>query len=400
MSDTSLVHRALDSLLEQFPDPGAASRVVFLRAQYDRGLAWVNFESGYGGLGVAAALQHDVDARLAAAGAPRPGSGDYVGLHQCAAAIDAFGDHDQKARFLPGIFTGSERWCQLFSEPGAGSDLAGLATAAIRDGDEWLVTGQKVWTSGAHLADWAILVARSEPDAPKHRGLTFFVCDMTLPGIEVRPLRQADGAAHFSEVFLDDVRLPDDLRLGDPGQGWAVALTGLHAEREGIGEILTSPWDDVAAAWERYDTSDPVMAAVMRQRVIACWMEVRLLELSRARLVAAQGRAGSTPLGSLQKIAQSRANQRASSLLVDLMGPAGLVGFDYEAARASEHEGAAPPQMQVVRCRANSIEGGTDEIQRNVIGEQVLGLPGDVRVDKNVPWRSIPRSPEESCPST
>jgi hypothetical protein len=352
----------------------------------------VNFESGYGGLGVAAGLQHDIDARLAAAGAPRPGSGDYVGMHQAAASIDAFGNHDQKARFLPGIFTGSERWCQLFSEPGAGSDLAGLATAAIRDGDEWLVTGQKVWTSGAHLADWAILVTRSDPDVPKHRGLTFFMCDMTLPGIEIRPLRQADGAAHFSEVFLDDVRIPDGLRLGDRGQGWAVALTGLHAEREGIGEILSTPWDDVAAAWLRYDASSPVLAAVMRQRVIGCWIEVRLLELSRARLLAAQGRAGSTPLGSLQKIAQSRANQRSSSLLVDLMGPEGLVGFDYEAALAGGEGGAAPPQMQVVRCRANSIEGGTDEIQRNVIGEQVLGLPGDVRVDKNVPWRSIPRS--------
>ena len=392
MSDSTLVRRALDSLLEQFPEPAQADRLVFLRAQYDRGLAWVNFESGYGGLGVSAALQHDVDARLAAAGAPRPGSGDYVGLHQCAASIDAFGSHEQKARFLPGIFTGSERWCQLFSEPGAGSDLAGLATSATRDGDEWVVTGQKVWTSGADTADWAILVTRSDPDVPKHRGLTFFVCDMRLPGIEVRPLRQADGGAHFSEVFLDDVRLADDVRLGDPGQGWAVALTGLHAEREGIGEILRSPWDDVAAAWQRYEGGDPAVTAVMRQRVIACWIEVRLLELSLARRLAAQGRAGSTQLGSLQKIAQSRANQRASSLLVDLMGPGGLVGFDYEAALASEPDCVAPPQMQVVRCRANSIEGGTDEIQRNVIGEQVLGLPGDVRVDKNVPWRSIPRS--------
>ena len=395
MSDDDLVRRALERLLERFPDPEAVGRSAFLRAQYDEGLAWVNFELGFGGLGVAAALQHDVDARLVAVGAPRPGSGDYVGLHQCAAAIDAFGTRDQKTRFLPGIFTGSERWCQLFSEPGAGSDLAGLATMAIRDGDEWVVTGQKVWTSGARDADWAILVTRSDPDVPKHRGLTFFVCDMTLPGIDVRPLRQADGGAHFSEVFLDDVRLTDDLRLGEPGQGWAVALTGLHAEREAIGEILVSPWDDVAAAWHRYDRSNAVQATVMRQRVIECWIEVRLLELSLARLLAAQGRGGSTQLGSLQKIAQSRSNQRASSLLVDLMGPEGIVGFDYEAALERGPGGGEPllpPQMQVVRCRANSIEGGTDEIQRNVIGEQVLGLPGDVRVDKNIPWRDIPRS--------
>jgi alkylation response protein AidB-like acyl-CoA dehydrogenase len=392
VNDVDVVRRALDALLDEFSDPSTADRVAFLRAQFDRGLAWVNFEPGYGGLGVAAGLQHDVDARLQAVGAPSPGSGDYVGMHQCAASIDAFGTHDQKARFQLGIFTGSERWCQLFSEPGAGSDLAGLATMAIRDGDEWVVTGQKVWTSGAHDADWAILVARSDPDVPKHRGLTFFLCDMTRPGIEVRPLRQADGGAHFSEVFLDDVRLPDDLRLGDPGQGWAVALTGLHAEREGIGEILVTPWDDVATAWCRYDAPSPALGAVMRQRVIACWIESQVLELSRARLLAGQGRSGSTPLGSLQKIAQSRTNQRASSLLVDLLGPEGLVGFDYEAALASGPDGDTPPQMQVVRCRANSIEGGTDEIQRNVIGEQVLGLPGDVRVDKNVPWRDVPRS--------
>jgi alkylation response protein AidB-like acyl-CoA dehydrogenase len=257
----------------------------------------------------------------------------------------------------------------------------------VRDGDEWSITGQKVWTSGAHLADWGILVARSDPDVPKHRGLTFFLCDMRRPGIEIRPLRQADGEAHFSEVFLDGVRVPDDLRLGDVGQGWAVSLTGLHSEREGIGEALETPWDDVRAAWEEREAASPALDATMRDRVVACWVEARVLELSQARMLAAQGRGGSTPLGSLQKIAQSSVNQRASSLLVDLLGPGGLVGFDYDAS-ADAHR----PQMQVVRTRANSIEGGTDEIQRNVIGEQVLGLPGDVRVDKQVPWREVPRS--------
>jgi alkylation response protein AidB-like acyl-CoA dehydrogenase len=308
-------------------------------------------------------------------------------MHQAAASIDAFGTHEQKARFLPGIFTGADTWCQLFSEPGAGSDLAGLATMAVRDGDEWSITGQKVWTSGAHLADWGILVARSDPDVPKHRGLTFFLCDMRLPGVEVRPLRQADGDAHFSEVFLDDVRLPDRLRLGDVGQGWAVSLAGLHSEREGISEALETPWNDVLAAWRSFRTANRMLHATMRDRVVACWVEARVLELSQLRMSAAQGREGSTPLGSLQKIAQSRVNQGASSLLVDLLGPGGLIGFDY-AAPADAH----PPQMKVVRTRANSIEGGTDEIQRNVIGEQVLGLPGDVRVDKHLPWRQVARS--------
>jgi alkylation response protein AidB-like acyl-CoA dehydrogenase len=302
-------------------------------------------------------------------------------MHQVAAAIDAVGTQEQKARFLPAIFMGTDRWCQLFSEPGAGSDLAGLSTMAVRDGDEWVVNGQKVWTSGARGSRWAILVARTDPDIPKHRGLTFFVCDMELAGIEIRPLRQADGAAHFNEVFLDGVRLPDELRLGDVGQGWAVSLASLHSEREGIGDAIGSPIDDVLAAWAGFEAPSPAVAAVVRQRVAAAWIDARLLEL------------GATPDGSLRKIARSRANQRMSSLLVDLLGPAGQIGFDYDA--PSRLDGGAadpPPQMQIVRPRANSIEGGTDEIQRNIIGEQILGLPGDVRVDKNVPWREVPRS--------
>ena len=383
---------ALEELLARFPDPAIADRDAFLLARYDLGLGWVQFESGFGGLGVAASWQRLVESRLRPLRAPTPGSGDFVGMHQAAASINAVGTHEQKARFLPAIFRGAERWCQLFSEPGAGSDLAGLSTMAVRDGEEWVVRGQKVWTSGARGARWAILVARNDPDVPKHRGLTFFVCDMQLPGIEIRPLRQADGAAHFNEVFLDGVRLPDDLRLGDPGQGWAISLVGLHTEREGVGEVTQTPIDDVLAEWSPANVS-PTLADVVRQRVVGAWIDARLLELSNARIRAGQGRAGATPLGSLQKIASAAANQGTSSLLVDLMGPAGQVGFDYDAERRDD--GAAvdpPPSMQVVRSRANSIEGGTDEIQRNIIGEQVLGLPGDVRIDKAVPWKEVRRS--------
>jgi len=383
---------ALDDLLVRFPDPRAADRETFLRARYDSGLGWVHFEPGFGGLGVAASLQHVVEDRMGPLGAPAPGSGDFVGMHQAAASINAVGTHEQKARFLPAIFTGAEIWCQLFSEPGAGSDLAGLSTMAVRDGDEWVVQGQKVWTSGARTARWAILVARTDPDVPKHRGLTFFVCDMQLAGIEIRPLRQADGAAHFNEVFLDGVRLPDDLRLGDPGQGWAVSLVGLHSERGGVGEVMQTPIDDVLTEWSRLRVPSAI-ADVRRQRVAGAWIEARLLELSNERSRAAQGRAGATPLGSVQKVASAAANQRSSSLLVDLMGPAGQVGFDYDAAQRDDGAVADPsPSMQVVRSRANSIEGGTDEIQRNIIGEQLLGLPGDVRVDKTLPWKDVPRS--------
>jgi alkylation response protein AidB-like acyl-CoA dehydrogenase len=391
-TDPERVVGALDHLLARFPDPRTADRETFLRARYDAGLGWVHFEPGFGGLGVAASWQQAVEDRLGPLGAPAPGSGDFVGMHQAAASINAVGTHEQKARFLPAIFTGAELWCQLFSEPGAGSDLAGLSTMAVRDGDEWVVHGQKVWTSGARAARWAILVARTDPDVPKHRGLTFFVCDMRLAGIEIRPLRQADGAAHFNEVFLDGVRLPDDLRLGDPGQGWAVSLVGLHSEREGVGEVMQTPIDDVLTEWSRLRVPSAI-ADVQRQRVAGAWIEARLLELSNERSRAAQGRAGATPLGSLQKVASAAANQRTSSLLVDLMGPAGQVGFDYDAEQRDDGAVADPsPSMQVVRSRANSIEGGTDEIQRNIIGEQLLGLPGDVRVDKAVPWKEVPRS--------
>jgi alkylation response protein AidB-like acyl-CoA dehydrogenase len=371
-ADQARLTHAVAQLLARFPAPADADREDFLRARYDLGLAWVQFEPGYGGLDLTASLQSMVEERLRSLDAPDPGSGDYVGMHQAAASINAVGTHAQKERFLPAIFVGTENWCQLFSEPGAGSDLAGLATMAVRDGDEWVVHGQKVWTSGARNARWAILVARTDPDVAKHRGLTFFVCDMQLPGIEIRPLRQADGARHFNEVFLDGVRLADELRLGDVGQGWAVSLAGLSSERESIGEAIGSPIGDVLEAWARFDAPSPAIAAVQRQRVVAAWIDAKLLDL------------GTAVHGSSQKIARSQANQRMSSLLVDLLGPAGQVGFDYDA--------DPEPQMQVVRSRANSIEGGTDEIQRNIIGEQVLGLPGDVRVDKHLPWREVPRS--------
>ena len=249
----------------------------------------MQFEPGYGGLDLTASLQPMVEERLRSLDAPDPGSGDYVGMHQAAASINAVGTHAQKERFLPAIFVGTENWCQLFSEPGAGSDLAGLATMAVRDGDEWVVHGQKVWTSGAARtragrSSWPGPI----PTSAKHRGLTFFVCDMELPGIEIRPLRQADGARHFNEVFLDGVRLADELRLGDVGQGWAVSLAGLSSERESIGEAIGSPIGDVLEAWARFDAPSPAIAAVQRQRVAAAWIDAKLLRPRHrgARLVA------------------------------------------------------------------------------------------------------------------
>src|SRR5256885_2593626 len=217
-------------------DPAALDRSTFLRARFDAGLAWISFPVGLGGLGAPRSLQAVVDAEFAAAGAPdnqplRIG----IGLGMAAPTILRHGTDDQRHRFLRPLWTGEEAWCQLFSEPGAGSDLASLAARPARDGQDWVVNGQKVWTSMAHEARWAILITRTDPDVPKHQGMTYFVGDMTAPGVEVRPLRQLTGEAEFNEVFLTDVRIPDAYRLGDVGDGWRVARTTLMNERVAIG---------------------------------------------------------------------------------------------------------------------------------------------------------------------
>jgi alkylation response protein AidB-like acyl-CoA dehydrogenase len=387
-----MVLKRIDELLDRFPAPQEADPRAFLAAQYDLGLAWVHFDEGFGGLGVSAGHQPEIDRRLREAGAP-PSGGDYIGLHQGASAIHAAGTESQRSRFLRPIFTGEEHWCQLFSEPGAGSDLAGLSTRALADGDEWLIEGSKVWTSEARDARWAILLARTDPDLPKHRGLTFFICDMHHPGVEIRPLRQADGSAHFNEVFLTEVRLPDSLRLGDVGQGWGISLACLNSEREGTGDAFRRPVGPLIDMWRSRPDRESAHAMALRDNLVRVWVEARVIEYLILRVREAQDRGGATPLGSLLKIAASEHTQRLSNVMVALLGPAGQVGFDYEAGLSGDAGRlAAMPHMVVVRSRAMSIEGGTNEIQRNIIGERVLGLPGDVRTDKSIPWRDVPRN--------
>ena len=217
-------------------DPATTDRLEFLRGRYDAGLAWVSFPEGHGGLGLPPTLQPEVDRLFAEAGAPDNNpQANVIGLGMAAPTILAFGTEAQRQRFLKPLWTGEEVWCQLFSEPGAGSDLAGVATRAVRKGDTWVVNGQKVWTSSAHSARFGILVARTDPDVPKHAGLTYFLCDMTDPGVDVRPLRQITGEAEFNEVFLTDVRIPDSQRLGAEGEGWKVATATLNNERVAIG---------------------------------------------------------------------------------------------------------------------------------------------------------------------
>ena len=375
-------------------DPATMEPLEFLRARYDAGLAWVHFPVGLGGLGAPRQLQSVVDSELAAAGAPdndprRIG----IGLGMAAPTILAFGTDAQKERFLRPLWTGEEVWCQLFSEPGAGSDLAALGTRAVRDGDDWIVNGQKVWTSGAHAARWAILVTRTDPDVPKHQGMTYFVCDMTDPGVEVRPLRQITGEAEFNEVFLTDVRLPDSLRLGEIGDGWRVAQTTLMNERVAIGGRPVpregSMIGPVSNAWR---LRPELRSAAAHDRLLRLWVESEAMRLAgiRMRQQLAAGNPG--PEGSAMKLTFARLAQQVSGFEVELLGEEGLRYDDWTMRRPDGVDFLArEPGYRYLRAKGNSIEGGTSEILRNIISERVLGMPSEPRVDKDVPWKDLPR---------
>ncbi|MGD9798107.1 MAG: acyl-CoA dehydrogenase family protein, partial [Acidimicrobiia bacterium] len=288
------VDRVIDELLAAHP-PASTEPVTFLRAQFDAGLAYIQNPVGYGGLGLSIDHQRDIDDRLAAAGAPPNGrSTNAIAAGQGAASILAYGSEEQKQKYLRPLFTAELMGCQLYSEPGAGSDLASLATRAVRDGDEWIVNGQKVWTSGAHRAKVAILLARTDPDVPKHAGLTQFVLDMTAPGVEVRPLRQMSGGAEFNEVFLHDVRVPDAERLGPVGDGWTVSQHTLVHERynmpsppaRGSGAIA-----GVVEAWKARDDKTSPAAIALKSELMRHWVDTEVLRLLtvRANVMRSQG---------------------------------------------------------------------------------------------------------------
>ncbi|MFF3946581.1 acyl-CoA dehydrogenase family protein [Streptomyces sp. NPDC001902] len=375
-------------------DPAATDRLDFLRARFDAGLAWVHYPEGLGGLGAPRALQGVVDAELTAAGAPdneprRIG----IGLGMAAPTVLRYGAEEQKARFLRPLWTGEEVWCQLFSEPGAGSDLAGLRTRAVRDGDDWVVTGQKVWTSNAHNARWAILIARTDPDVPKHQGITYFVCDMTDPGVEVRPLRQITGEAEFNEVFLTDVRIPDAHRLGEVGDGWRVAQTTLMNERVAIGGTALpregGMIGTVAATWrERPELRTPDL----HDRLLRLWVDAEVTRLTGERLRQQLAVGAPGPEGSGMKLAFASLNQRISGLEVELLGEDGLRYGEWTMSRPEIVDFyGRDAGYRYLRAKGNSIEGGTSEILRNIISERVLGLPSEPRTDKDVPWKDLPR---------
>ncbi|WP_285779951.1 acyl-CoA dehydrogenase family protein [Microtetraspora sp. NBRC 13810] len=369
-----------------------ADRLAFLRARFDAGLAWVHFPTGHGGLGARRELQRVVDKELGDVPQLAPGK-MAIGLGMAAPTILAFGTEEQKKRFLRPLWTGEEIWCQLFSEPGAGSDLATLATRAVRDGDEWVVDGQKVWTSGAHHSRWAILVARTDPGVPKHRGLSYFVCDMRAPGVEVRPLRQITGEAEFNEVFLTGVRLPDDLRLGEVGDGWRVAQTTLMNERVAIGGgDVRRGGGMIGMVADTWRERPEARTHDLHQRLLRLWVESEVTRLAGARLRAQLSAGQPGPEGSGMKLAFARLNQELTGLDLEMRRDEGL-GYDDWTFRRSEAVDfvGRDPGYRYLRAKGNSIEGGTSEILRNIIAERVLGLPSEPRVDKDVPWKDLPR---------
>jgi alkylation response protein AidB-like acyl-CoA dehydrogenase len=386
---TELTERVAEFLATH--DPATTDRWEFLRARFDAGLARIDWPVGLGGLGIDPRGQATVDAAFAAAGAPdnRPSLG-IIGLGMAAPTILRYGDEHQKSRWLRPLWTGEEIWCQLFSEPGAGSDLASLSTRAVRDGDHWVVTGQKVWTSLAHLARWAILVTRTDPDVPKHQGLTYFVLDMTAPGIEVRPLRQLTGESEFNEVFLTEVRIPDAHRLGAIGDGWAVAQTTLMSERVSIGGGRVPRGALLAQLIETWRARPELRTAALHDELLKLWVEAESARLANARLrqQIVAGRPG--PEGSAAKLAFADLNQRVTALELQVLAGDAL-RYENWAARRPPEGVVRPAGHRYLRARANSIEGGTSEILRNIIAERVLRLPAEPRVDKDVPWKDLPR---------
>lgn len=377
---------------------------AFLATVGTAGWAQPAWPRPYGGLGLDAADVAEIEELKNRYRLPR--SFNLLGFGLAAPTLMQWGTEEQNEFFLTRMAQG-EVWCQLFSEPGNGSDVAGLATRAVRDGDEWVINGQKVWTSGAHLAQRGMLIARSDPDKPKHKGITYFVCDMSDPGVEVRPLRQMTGDAEFNEVFLSDVMIPDAWRIGPVGEGWAVAQTTLMNERVALSGAFGPAGRSSAGrgGLPRAEAARPAMArvspvellreaarsegalgAVARDRMARLVIQSRVASFTGARS-AARRRVGQQPgpEGSVGKLFGTELNQRIQDAATDQLGPAATAWEDQDPE-------VWPRVRGFLRSRGNTIEGGTSEIQRNILGDRVLGLPREPDVSRDLPWKDVPRS--------
>jgi alkylation response protein AidB-like acyl-CoA dehydrogenase len=337
------------------------------RRLFDAGYAGITWPKEYGGLALPPTYQGiylEESARHDA-----PGHIGVIGIGMAGPTIMAWGSAEHKQRYLRPLLAGEEIWCQAFSEPGAGSDLAGARTRAVLDGDEWVVNGQKVWSSYAHVADWCILVVRTDPDAERHRGLSFLLLDMRAPGVQVRPLRQLTGDPEFNEIYFTDVRVPRESMLGAPGQGWSVAMTTLLFERGTLGFALTARFEQLLRRLVRTarapgaDGRRPADDPLVRDRLAALAIDLEALRFTNYRALTALVRTGVPgPEGSVAKLHWSEANQRLAALAQEIDGPSARLQGRFWG-------------YQQLRSRGNTIEAGTSEILRNIIAERVVGLP-------------------------
>jgi alkylation response protein AidB-like acyl-CoA dehydrogenase len=374
----------------------AAIREVRSRADYEAwypafgssGLVAATWPSEYGGLDLSRSVARAVEAVLAPYNLGRL---NPLGLNLAAPALFGHGTEAQRLRFLPPIVRNEERWCQLFSEPGAGSDLASLATRAERDGDEWVVTGQKVWTTWAHVSDFGVLLARTDPLAPKRKGITYFLVDLRQRGVEVRPLRHIGGEIDFNEVFLDGARVPDGQRVGEVGEGWGVANATLSGERQMVSGSGSGGVDRIGGAGAERLVRLAAQHGVtpsQRQAIVATWSEERIRAWTNERIRAGV-RAGRSPgpESSIGKVHQGELNQRIQLLATDLLGAAATAwsaGDTWSDSLPYEVKG-------MLRSRANTIEGGTTEVNKNIVGERVLGLPREPDPWHGAAWSEVPR---------
>jgi acyl-CoA dehydrogenase len=369
-------------------DPLAASK-AWQKKKADAGWACLHWPKEYGGGGrspIERVIWSQEEGPYAALGVPFS-----ISFGMCGPTVMQWATEEQKRELLPPLVAGEEIWCQLFSEPAAGSDLAGLRTKAVKADDgsgDWIINGQKIWTSGAQRSDWGLLITRTDPDVPKHKGLTMFFLSMKTPGVEIRPIKQANGQAEFNEVFFNDVRIPDAQRLGAVGQGWEVSLTTLMNERLSIGSTMSLGFPELFkfCMEAEIDGRPAVDDSAVRSRLAQFAVRQSGLKYTgmRAQTALSKGQIPG-PENSIGKLVAASSMQELAIFAMDIQGQSGVV-----------HDADSPLdgrfQRLMLRSPATRVEGGTDEVLRNIIGERVLGLPGDIRVDKAVPFKDIPTS--------
>ena len=397
LDSEELVNRRLEELIDFRTD--GQDLQEFWGKQFDLGLAWVQFPEGSGGLGLNPKYQMIITERLRSEGISQQNRiANILGVGMGAPTIIEYVTPEQIQKYLKPMFTAEEIWCQLFSEPGSGSDLASLSTKAVDDGDGYIVNGQKVWTTLGHLAKWGLLVTRTDPNAPKHRGLTFFIVDMESAGVEVRPLRQITGEAEFNEVYFTDTKIPKENILGGLGEGWRVSLATLMNERVAIGgnvrERGSGAPGHLVQIWKDKDLKDPIQ----KDKLIELWIQQEAVRLTNIRASELREKGTPGPEGSTSKLYEAEINKASYEFGMELLGNDGLLfprGYSLtqpELNFDNDTFGFTDTQSLFLRSRANSIEGGTSEIMRNIIAERVLGLPGEQKLDKDKPWKDIPRS--------